>query len=295
MRAKLSGLGILVSMALALGTATYSFAQETAPAGGEGNAAAGGQGSAPTGGAPAGGAGIAPAGGPGIVPTGEYKEGLPLGSWMLFPSVFVGAVYNSNVSQLTTTNNGTDVRVVPRLVGTYDGGIHKTTVYGVVDAEFLTYNNVAADVGFASTYEAMRDLVFSYYGNYTRETSIFNSAVNFNNGAIGPPGTPPGTIPIVINPFGTTPTVNPIAYNQFTAGGAVTKTFNEALFTSLGVTAFYILFDHPTGIPEPFQTSRKRGQYLGYRQGRLQCNPATLRVWRGRWHFSTVRQLSVQH
>jgi len=248
MRAKLSGLGILVSMALALGTAS-SFAQETAPAGGEGNAAAGGQGSAP-----AGGQSNAPAGGPGIVPTGEYKEGLPLGSWMLFPSVFVGAVYNSNVSQLPGTDNGTDLRIVPRLVGTYDGGIYKTTVYGVVDAEFLTYNNVAADVGFSSTYEAMRDLVFSYYSNYTRETSIFNSAVNFNNGAIGPPGTPPGTIPIVINPFGTTPTVNPIAYNQFTAGGSVNKTFNQA-FASLGVTAFYILFDQPTAIPEPFQTS----------------------------------------
>src|SRR5277367_4079668 len=140
MRAKLSGLGILVSMALALGTAS-SFAQETAPAGGEGNAAAGGQGSVP-----AGGQSNAPAGGPGIVPTGEYKEGLPLGSWMLFPSVFVGAVYNSNVSQLPGTDNGTDLRIVPRLVGTYDGGIYKTTVYGVVDAEFLTYNNVAADV-----------------------------------------------------------------------------------------------------------------------------------------------------
>jgi Putative beta-barrel porin 2 len=249
MRAKLSGLGILVSMALAVGTATDSFAQETAPAGGQGNAPAGGQGNAP-----AGGQGGASAGGPGIVPTGEYKEGLPLGSWMLFPSVFVGAVYNSNVSQLTTTDNGTDLRIVPRLVGTYDGGIHKTTVYGVVDAEFLTYNNVAADVGFSSTYEAMRDLVFNYYGNYTRETSIFNSAVNFNNGAIGPPGTPAGTVPLVINPFGTTPTVNPIAYNQFTAGGSVNKTFNQA-FASLGVTAFYILFDQPTDIPEPFQTS----------------------------------------
>ena len=146
MRAKPSRLGISVSMALALGTATDFFCPERlAPAGGQGSAPAGGVGG--QGSAPAGGQGIASAGGPGIVPTGEYKEGIPLGSWMLFPSVFVGAVYNSNVSQLTTTDNGTDVRVVPRLVGTYDGGIHKTTVYGVVDAEFLTYNNVAARCG----------------------------------------------------------------------------------------------------------------------------------------------------
>ena len=39
----------------------------------------------------------------------------------------------------------------------------------------------------------------------------------------------------------------------------MTKTFNEALFASLGVTAFYILFDQPTGIPEPFQTSENAG------------------------------------
>src|ERR1700730_13148460 len=34
-----------------------------------------------------------------IAPTGEYKEGLPAGGWMLFPSVFVGAVYDSNLAQ----------------------------------------------------------------------------------------------------------------------------------------------------------------------------------------------------
>ena len=40
----------------------------------------------------------------------------------------------------------------------------------------------------------------------------------FRAADLAAPGTPPGTIPIVINPFGTTPTVNPIAYNQFTGG-----------------------------------------------------------------------------
>ena len=76
--------------------------------------------------------------------------------------------------------------MVPRLVGTYDGGIHKTTVYGVVDAQFFNANNVAANAGITHTYQAMQDLIFNFYGNYTRETDIFNSALKFNNGAIGP-------------------------------------------------------------------------------------------------------------
>src|SRR6516164_5141941 len=162
-----------------------------------------------------------------IAPTGEYKEGLALGSWMLYPSLFLGAVYDSNLAQApqgTPTENGFGVRAVPRLVGTYDGGIYKTTVYGVVDGDFyhdnvsssnfFDTNTLSASAGFAEAYQPMRDLLFSVYGNYTRERDIFNSALNFNNGAIGPAGTPPNNIPLIINPFGTVPSVNPIPFNQ---------------------------------------------------------------------------------
>ena len=87
-----------------------------------------------------------------IAPTGEYKEGLPLGGWMLFPSVFLGAVYNYNLAQApqgTPTENAFGVRAVPRLVGTYDGGIYKTTVYGVVDGDF--YHDNASNSNFFDT------------------------------------------------------------------------------------------------------------------------------------------------
>ena len=39
-----------------------------------------------------------------IAPTGEYKEGLPVGGWMLYPSIFVGAEYDSNFNQLATVS-----------------------------------------------------------------------------------------------------------------------------------------------------------------------------------------------
>src|SRR5262249_9119395 len=161
-----------------------------------------------------------------ISPAGQYEAGLPLGSWMLFPSIFVGGEYDANFNQLpsgTQENKGGSLRVSPRLTASYDGGIHKTALYGVVDASFFNGQNVAASAGFTHTYEAMQDLIFNFYGNYTRQTDIFASAWQFNNNAIGPPATQNVNIPIIINPFGTTPGVNPIAYNQITAGGRSRK------------------------------------------------------------------------
>jgi hypothetical protein len=201
----------------------------------------------------------APAGGP----SGAYTQGVAAGPWYLFPSIFVGGVYDSNISQSaqgTPTESGWGARAVPRLTAAYDGGIHQTTVYGVFDGEFFPNNTVgantlAATAGFSHRYEAMRDLIFGFYGNYTRERDIFNSALNFNNGAIGPPGIPSSNIPLIINPFGNTPGVNPIAFNQFTLGAGVTKTFGPG-FATVTATGYYIAYDQTQeSIPPPFQTS----------------------------------------
>jgi len=216
-------------------------------------------------GAAAGGAGL---GGQEISPTGEYKEGLALGGWIFAPQIFLGAVYNSNPDQLATgANNGTSLRVAPRIIGYYDGGMYKTSVYGVMDGEFFNSNTIAATAGFTNSYAPQQDWTLGSYFNYTRETSLFNSALNFNNNAISPPGAPPSGIPLVLNPFGTTPGVNPIAYNQFTVGGSINKTFNQA-FASLGATGFYILYDDQSNlIQPPFQTSNNGANI--WVQGRL--------------------------
>ena len=158
---------------------------------------------------------------------------------MLYPSIFVGAVYSDNINQTASgdRSSGTSLRVAPRLVGTYDGGIHQTTFYGVADAQFFNANTVSASAGISHNYAPLPDLSFGVYVNYTRQTDIFNSALNFNNNAIGPTGNPPNTIPIIINPFGTTPVANPIAYNQFSVGGSVTKTFGQ-FFTTLSAATY---------------------------------------------------------
>jgi Putative beta-barrel porin 2 len=244
-----------VCSAVIVGFVPRAFAQDNVPTGAQENAPSSAQENAPPGAQE-------------IAPTGEYKEGLAAGGWMLFPSVFLGGVYNSNLAQApqgTATENAFGGRVVPRLVSTYDGGMYKTMVYGVVDGDFyhdnvsntnfFDQNTLSATAGFSQAYEATRELLFNVYGNYTRERDIFNSALNFNNGAIGPAGTPPNNLPIIINPFGTTPSVNPIPFNQFTGGASATAKAGEG-FATLAATAFYILYDEsPDNVPTPFQTS----------------------------------------
>lgn len=211
-----------------------------------------------------------------IAPTGEYQEGLPVGVWTLFPSLFVGAVWDSNTNQASSNptaqtitgsapDSGTGLAVSPRLVATTsdggsDGAIHSSTLYGVGDFQFFNSNTIAADAGFIHVYRPTEDVTFNLNLRYTRQTDLFNNSLNFNNNAIGLHGGPAIPSPTIINPFGTTPNVNPIANNQYTAGGSVTKTW-DAWFATLRGSAFAIDYDHSTNIPAPFETSQNAASF----------------------------------
>ena len=242
--AKSLGWALLVSNALTVGIVPRAFAQDTVPL--ESLPPARAQENAPPGanappGIQANAGPVLPSGAPGIIPTGDIPRRRAVRRvealsericWWLF-----GIPTLAQAAQGTPTTSGFGVRAVPRIFGVYDGGIYKTTVYGIVDGDFyhdnasnsnfFDNNTLSATAGFSQYYEAMRDLFFNFYGNYTRQRDIFNSAVMFNNGAIGPIAYPPSTIPIVVNPFGTTAGVNPIPFNQFALGGSVTKTFGK--------------------------------------------------------------------
>jgi len=186
----------------------------------------------------------------------------------------------------------TGARAVPYLNGFYDGGIHKTSVYGVADARFFDANTVSATAGATHRYEAMRDLIFNFYGNYTRQTDLFTNALNFNNGAIGPniSGTPETNIPVILNPFGTTPSVNPASYNQYTGGASVLKTFENNIFATVSGTVFHIQYDHTTAFADRdsvFDLARWY-ELLGDGTGRLQRYATVLRVCRRVGNFPTV-------
>ena len=254
-KTRLRGGTLLVAIVVAMSTIPHALAQTSAAPSGTAQ------------GAPAQGA-AAPSGyGPEISPTGEYQAGLPLGTWMLYPELFVGAVWDSNANQASSNqaaqtatgsspDSGTSLAVSPRLVATTsDGGMHSSTLYGVGDFQFFNSNTVAASAGFIHTYKPTEDLAFNLNLTYTRQTDLFTSSLNFNNNAIGLQGGPAIPSPTIINPFGTTPTINPVAYNQYTAGGSVSKTW-DTWFTTLTGNFFAIDYDHANNVPAPFNTSQ---------------------------------------
>jgi hypothetical protein len=255
-RTRSRGWAFFVAVAAAMSPISHAVAQNAAPA-------SGAQGSlAPV---------AAPSSGE-ITPTGEYQGGLPLGTWMLYPELFVGAVWDSNSNQATSNStaqaltgsapdSGTSLAVSPRLVATNsDGGMHSNTLFGVGDFQFFNSNTIAADAGFIHTYKPTEDLAFNLNLRYTRQTDLFTSALNFNNNAIGLYGGPAIPSPTIVNPFGTTPNANPIAYNQYTAGGSVAKTW-DTWFASLTGTAFAIDYDHGTNAPAPFNPSQNAASF----------------------------------
>src|SRR5262249_34855464 len=148
------GWSFLVAIAMAMSIVPHAIAQSVAPPSGAQ-------------------ASVAPVGVPSsgeIVPTGEYQAGLPVGVWMLYPELFVGAVWDSNSNQATSNStaqaltgsapdSGTSLAVSPRLVATTsDGGMHSSILFGVGDFQFFNSNTITADAGFIHVYKPTEDL-----------------------------------------------------------------------------------------------------------------------------------------
>jgi hypothetical protein len=180
------------------------------------------------------------------LPSREYSA-LPLGGLLVYPSVFVGAVFDNNVNQ-TATNRvaSAGVRVVPSVLAQANDGIHRTDFYGTLDARAYlngdpsNANSVAARTGLAHTWEAMTDLVFSFQGDYTRQRDLF-STFGIDRGV--PSLNPTGA--------GVSPVANAPTYNQFAGSASVQKTFDR-VFASLSGSVVDMVFDNTTaGSPSP--------------------------------------------
>jgi hypothetical protein len=114
-------------------------------------------------------------------PVRDY-QGLPFEGWMLYPSLFVGAVFDDNLYQ--STNNrvaAAGVKLRPSMVANLDAGIHHTTLFA--NGDFNIYpdssdaNTVNAQVGLSHKWEVQRDFVFKIGGEYDRHTDIYNNGV----------------------------------------------------------------------------------------------------------------------
>jgi hypothetical protein len=182
-------------------------------------------------------------------PNRDYN-GLPVGGWLLYPSLFVGPVYDDNIFQTQTNRvSAFGVRVTPSLNAKWSNGIHSTSLYGTLDAlQYASSSDLretSARVGLTHNYEAMRDLIFNVSGDYTRQFDILNNASSFNNNLVPQsPLTPvnPLSTASPLNPFAVTPITNPNPYNQFTFSASGAKLMNRA-FVSLGSYIAHISYD----------------------------------------------------
>jgi Putative beta-barrel porin 2 len=207
------------------------------------------------------------------LPSRKYTA-LPLGSWLLYPSLSAGAFYDSNVDQVPGGTGGSfGFRFLPSLLAVNENGIEKTTVYALADGRIGSNpgpgnaQRVAANAGLIESYAPWPDLAFRAQGDYLRQRDLFSSfAVNRSVGYLNPTG------------IGLAPTTAPQSYNQLTASLSVEKTFYRA-FAGLDASVVDLVYDRSGGVaPAPSgitSTAAARGGFwitpflYGYAQGSL--------------------------
>ena len=168
-------------------------------------------------------------------PTRDWSP-LMVGGWQLSPTLFAGAVYNTNVNR-TSTNavSSWGDRVTPGLSATLDNGIFQTNVYGTADIQNYyssgAENTIFANAGFTQTYLPRPDLTFRLIGSFTRAADVFGSSAlaNINAPIVLTPGAPTATTTV-------SPQANLNPYNQFLGAFSVDKSFGR-IFAGLTVTA----------------------------------------------------------
>jgi len=149
------------------------------------------------------------------------------GGWIFNPSVIVGAVYDDNIYRSQTNRiHSWGTEVIPSFAAELNEGIYRTSIYGTADARLYSENNSGADTlnasaGIRHIYEAQRDLIFRFSGDFVRQTDPFNAGVVASNG-----------VPIVSN--------NNV--NNFSGTASVEKDFNRVLVV-LGETVNQTNYD----------------------------------------------------
>ncbi|RBP07325.1 hypothetical protein DFR50_12850 [Roseiarcus fermentans] len=115
-------------------------------------------------------------------------NGLVVGGFLVYPSIFVGAIYNDNL--FTSENhrvNGMGLEFTPNVVAVDDQGIHKTTL--TLNADATVYpdasrppftntpspNNVTGTASFDHVWKPTADLTVDVTGAFTRQNGIFGT------------------------------------------------------------------------------------------------------------------------
>lgn len=190
-------------------------------------------------------------------PNREYN-GLPVGGWMLYPTLFSGVAFNDNVFQ-TGTNRTADFawRTSPSLTAVLNTGINKLTLYGSADAYVYERehdaNTINGRVGLLDVWEAQRDLIFRFSGDASRQTDLTNGGQIIA-----------GTV------------FSPIHYEQYESTASVMKGFDR-FFVGAGGTFLNTTFENPATVSGIFPSQA----YRDY-------NAATLSGRAGYWVGPTI-------
>jgi hypothetical protein len=169
------------------------------------------------------------------------SHGVLISDWVIYPSVFFGGMYDTNVNQgVTNKVSSFGGRLVPSLLAENTDGIHKTTFYGMADGRAYTQNDagstIAARAGIIQRYQPLPDVTFTAQGDYTRQKDLFSTlGIDHSVTTLNPTG------------VGLSPSVNPTPYNQYTGLFSVQKAFNQA-FVNISGSVVDIIYDTtPTG------------------------------------------------
>lgn len=152
-----------------------------------------------------------------LSPPSRAYSGLPVGGWMMYPSLLAGAVVDDNIRPTSQSRtSGTGLRFKPTLSAIQTNGIHNTQLYAEADARVYPDqskgNLVEGRLGGVYTYEMTRDLMFRFKGEAARREEVFNDAVGYALTA-----------------------GSPQRYNQFSGSASVKKSMGQ-FFAAFGGT-----------------------------------------------------------
>lgn len=196
---------------------------------------------------------------------GRAEEALILGDWLIYPTVFGGAVYDTNVGQRANGTSSGGLRVSPAVTAESNSGLFKTTLYGNADGRFYLRdvpNNgtvISARAGGTEIFVPLPDLIITGQADYTRQQDLFSTLGSTANlTSLNPTG------------IGLSPTSNPSSYDQFSGVVSVQKNFARS-FVTLGGSIVHISYDRNTGTSAP---SPDGTTYTGNARGGYWITPA---------------------
>ena len=176
------------------------------------------------------------------------SSGIPYEGWMIYPSIFVGGVFNSNVYQTQVhPTAATGLRLTPNIEADLDSGLHKTTVYANADAQLypgynsnlgVTGSTISARAGFAHMWSPTSDIVTRFTVDYTRQDGPFGSTLVT--------GAPIGSATSFV---GAPTALNVSGFRQFTdqatGTASVEKIMTAQTFVSVGVGVQQLIYEAP--------------------------------------------------